>query len=93
LFKTVPLSTQLPFRIIKNIVLLAVILSGFSALGLDAAYAQNDTTDSIPLMLMGKFTDDYGIRYEINDSLWVQQPDIHYRVLRWNKDEQYHLAS
>lgn len=35
----------------------------------------------IPGMLKGNFTDDYGIHYVINDSLWIQMPATKYHIL------------
>ncbi|MEP7377158.1 MAG: hypothetical protein ABI675_27400 [Chitinophagaceae bacterium] len=49
-------------------------------------------TDSLPHHLKGDFTDDYGIRYSINDSIWVQHPNIKYHIIRCNKKEQYLIA-
>ena len=48
-------------------------------------------TDSIPYIL-GNFEDDYGIRYNITDSLWTQQPGIKYHILEWNKKDQWIIA-
>jgi hypothetical protein len=49
-------------------------------------------TDSIPSHLQGSFEDDYGIRYSINDTLWVQHPRIKYHIIKWNKEGQYIIA-
>jgi hypothetical protein len=49
-------------------------------------------TDTIPSLLTGNFLDDYGIRYRINDSLWIQQPNTRYHIIKWNSKEQYLLA-
>jgi hypothetical protein len=43
-------------------------------------------------LVTGNFTDDYGIRYTISDTLWVQHPDIKYHIIRWNDKEQYLIA-
>lgn len=48
--------------------------------------------DSIPAILPASFVDDYGIKYSINDSLWLQHPSSHYSILRWNKEQQYIIA-
>jgi hypothetical protein len=50
-----------------------------------------NTTDSVSFMF-GNFTDDYGIHYSINDTLWVQLPVIKYHILKWNKKENYFIA-
>lgn len=49
-------------------------------------------TDKIPSLLKGEFKDDYGIRYTINDTLWIQHPNTKYHVISWNNAEQYLLA-
>ena len=48
--------------------------------------------DSIPSMMLGKFTDDYDIHYSITDSLWIQYPGATYHIIKWNTDEQYIIA-
>lgn len=48
--------------------------------------------DTIPSVLLGKFTDDYGIEYVVSDSLWTQQPRSRYYILKWNLKEQYIIA-
>jgi hypothetical protein len=48
--------------------------------------------DKIPSQLKGEFKDDYGIRYTINDTLWVQHPNIKYHIISWNNEGQYLLA-
>ena len=41
---------------------------------------------------LGTFTDDYGIKYEIKNDLWIQQPDVKYHIVEWNEKEKYILA-
>lgn len=53
---------------------------------------QKKVNDTIPLMLLGNFEDDYGIRYSINDSVWTQLANIKYHIISWNTAEQYLLA-
>jgi hypothetical protein len=48
--------------------------------------------DSVPAMLYGNFMDDYGIRYTVNDSIWIQHPGTQYHIIRWNSKEQYLVA-
>ena len=48
--------------------------------------------DSIPAFVLGNFMDDYGIRYNITDSLWTQKPGIKYHIISWNIKEQYIIA-
>lgn len=49
-------------------------------------------TDTIPVMLKGKFTDDYGIRYMVTDTVWTQLPNVTYHIISWNLEEEYLLA-
>ena len=55
-----------------------------------------DTTHSIrtslPALLKGTFEDDYGIKYTINDSLWIQQPNAKYHIINCDTTEQYLLV-
>lgn len=45
-----------------------------------------------PTFALGSFTDDYGITYTINDSLWVQNPTTKYHIIKWNPEKQYLVA-
>ncbi|HMK17756.1 MAG TPA: hypothetical protein VK492_06155 [Chitinophagaceae bacterium] len=55
-----------------------------------------DTTHSIrislPTLLKGTFEDDYGIRYTISDSLWIQHPNAKYHIIDCDTTEQYLLV-
>lgn len=59
---------------------------------LNAAQNFQSVTDSIPSMVKGNFTDDYGIRYTISDSLWTQHPNAKYHIIKWNTKDQYLIA-
>jgi hypothetical protein len=54
--------------------------------------AEINAKDTIPVILPAVFSDDYGIKYSITDSLWIQHPSSKYHVLRWNKEKQYIIA-
>ena len=41
---------------------------------------------------MGNFEDDYGIRYNISDKIFLQEPGIRYHILRWNTWDKYIIA-
>jgi hypothetical protein len=56
------------------------------------ATTSNGQSKSVPSSLLGNFTDDYGIRYSIYDTLWVQHPGIKYHIISWNEQEQYLVA-
>lgn len=72
---------------IKNLLFLALLL--FKPFTLSA---QSEAKSSLPLLLIGLFTDDYGIHYEINDTLWIQHPNIEYHIISVDSTEQYLLA-
>ncbi|TSD64645.1 hypothetical protein FFF34_012110 [Inquilinus sp. KBS0705] len=58
-------------------------------------YSPNKIThhpEPAPDFIKGNFIDDYGIRYTINDSLWVQQPRSKFHIIKWNAQEQYLIA-
>ncbi|RYZ25661.1 MAG: hypothetical protein EOO10_17675 [Chitinophagaceae bacterium] len=46
----------------------------------------------LPGWMKGRFADDYGIRYTINDSLFVMEGSAKYHILQWNEKEQYLLT-
>ena len=61
------------------------------------AFSQSvGTTHSIrtrlPTLLKGTFEDDYEIKYTINDSLWIQQPNAKYHIINCDTTEQYLLV-
>lgn len=43
-------------------------------------------------LLLGTFQDDYGIRYRITPTTWVQLPGTTYQVERWVPGERYLIA-
>jgi len=45
-----------------------------------------------PEFALGSFTDDYGISYTINDTLWIQNPKTKYHIIKWNPEKQYLVA-
>jgi len=47
---------------------------------------------SIPVFLKGTFEDDYGEKYTINDSLWLQHPGAKYHIIICDTTEQYLLV-
>ena len=47
---------------------------------------------SLPALLKGTFEDDYGERYTINDTLWIQQPGAKYHIINCDTTEQYLLV-
>src|SRR6185436_20740115 len=47
---------------------------------------------NLPAFLKGTFEDDYGERYTINDTLWVQLPGAKYHIIDCDTTEQYLLV-
>jgi hypothetical protein len=79
----------------KKVLLCLIILSLVSITkGESAVYGNRKSflIDSIPSMLLGNFTDDYGIHYNISDSLFTQLPNAKYHIIKWNQREQYLIA-
>jgi hypothetical protein len=67
-----------------NIVLLLIVL-GCKANG-------QTTQNKAPSFVLGAFKDDYGISYLINDTLWLQNPNIKFHIIKWNLKKQYLVA-
>lgn len=47
---------------------------------------------NLQALLKGTFEDDYGIRYSINDTLWIQHPGAKYHIIDCDTTEQYLLV-
>jgi hypothetical protein len=47
---------------------------------------------TVPAYLVGKFTDDYGINYNITNSIWEQQPGGKYAILKYDSAGRYFIA-
>jgi hypothetical protein len=45
-----------------------------------------------PALVTGTFTDDYGSRHVVSDTLWQHGTRNRYRIVRWNVAEQYLIA-
>lgn len=45
-----------------------------------------------PAFVIGNFTDDYGIKYEVNDTVWIQSRNIKYNIIKWVPEKQYLIA-
>lgn len=45
-----------------------------------------------PPFLVGRFVDDYGIRYTISEKEWLMEPNQRFEILEWNTEGQYALA-
>ena len=64
----------------------------FIAVFYSCTAAKNNNRQIEKEIIKGKFTDDYSIRYTINDTLFLQEPGVRYRILLWNTTEQYIIA-
>ena len=53
---------------------------------------EKTSSESIPTLLKGKFMDDYGIQFTINDSVWTQHPNVNYHIISWDTTAQFILA-
>jgi hypothetical protein len=47
---------------------------------------------TVPAYLLGKFTDDYGITYNITNTVWEQEPGGKYTILKYDSTMQYFIA-
>jgi hypothetical protein len=54
--------------------------------------AAQNKQHTAPSFALGNFTDDYGITYQINDSLWVQNVSMKFHIIKWNPEKQYLIA-
>jgi hypothetical protein len=48
--------------------------------------------DNIPADIKGNFKDDYDIAYTINDSIWIQHPNVKYHLISYDSKGQYFIA-
>ncbi|KQC00790.1 hypothetical protein [Pedobacter sp. Hv1] len=64
----------------------------FLLLGLIFIAKAQNVKPKAPEFALGSFTDDYGITYTINDTLWVQNPTTKYHIIKWNPEKQYLVA-
>ena len=75
------------------LVILVFIFSCKSTGGIPGSNKHSKSAiNTIPTDLQGNFEDDYGIRYSISDTLWIQHPGIKYHIIKWNKEGQYIIA-
>lgn len=72
--------------------IILIATTGFAGLQHNANDVCHHPTDTIPAILKGNFTDDYGIAYSLNDSLFTQHPGIKYHIVQWNVKDQYFIA-
>lgn len=70
------------------------MLIGFTILMISSKSTKENSREhqSLPILFKGDFEDDYGIRYNITDSVWIQYPSTKYHIISWNKKGQYILV-
>lgn len=54
--------------------------------------ASERAAPAFPAMLTGNFEDDYGNRYDISSSDWIQLPHGHFRIAMWDAEAMYLIA-
>lgn len=54
--------------------------------------ATSYTPVTVPKDVKGDFKDDYGISYTINDSVWIQLPNIKYHLIKYDTAGKYFIA-
>ncbi|MXV15609.1 hypothetical protein [Hufsiella ginkgonis] len=59
---------------------------------ISGSFATDRTKGTAPAFVKGSFTDDYGIKYTITDTLWTQLPRTRFHIIRWNTKDQYLVA-
>lgn len=72
---------------------IALVLSLIAASSCTRAPRTVSPRASLPAGVMhGEFTDDYGNRFAISDSLFAQQPHGRFEIVEWNVREQFVIA-
>ena len=72
-------------------ILFIVILNSLVSCG-SSRQSEKTNSENIPTLLKGDFRDDYGIRFTISDSIWMQHPNVRYHIISWDTTAQYLLA-
>jgi hypothetical protein len=52
----------------------------------------SDKETVVPEFLIGQFTDDYNIEYELTEDLFILKPNNKFHILTWNTEEMYFIA-
>ena len=68
------------------------MLNFFSILLVVTGLFATSADKHVPASIKGDFTDDYGIKYSISDSVWIQHPKTRYHIISVNTKEQYIIA-
>jgi hypothetical protein len=72
----------------RSVILLLLLFA------LAKSYGQTSPVIAIkpPAEMTGSFEDDYGIRYKINDTRWMQLPNTRFHIIKWNLEKKYIIA-
>ncbi|MES2064579.1 MAG: hypothetical protein V4456_21860 [Bacteroidota bacterium] len=71
---------------------LALFILFLSIIGAGDKKKVHRIDEKIPAMFKGNFVDDYGIRYMVNDTLFMQLPRTKYHIIKWDVKDQYMVA-
>lgn len=71
---------------------LAFVILFLSIIGIGDKKPAHRIDEKIPAMFKGNFVDDYGIRYTVSDTLFMQLPRTKYHIIKWNVKDQYIVA-
>ena len=74
-----------------SFLLMAIISIGLVSCG-STKQAGKSVSENIPTLLKGDFRDDYGIRFTISDTIWMQHPNSKYYIISWDTTAQYLIA-
>lgn len=77
---------------LKAFIIGAILLTFCKHASFRSADATYPVKKGLPALLKGTFEDDYGIRYTINDTLWIQHPGAKYHIISCDTSEQYLLV-
>lgn len=73
-------------------IILLFLAAGIHGLTYATVKPLPEGTDTIPSFLKGHFIDDYGIGYDINDTLWTQLPNAKYHIVSCDTTAQFLLV-
>jgi hypothetical protein len=76
------------YLLVLSITFFQICVYAHETIPLNSAFHKNKS-DSIPSFMKGKYMDDYGIKYDINEQLWWQKENAKYNVVSWNQEQQF----
>lgn len=81
----------MPWRPARTLLRLAPLLAALLLAPLGCSRTGAAETRG-PAELIGRFQDDYGDHFEIDDSSWTQVPHGRFHIVEWHPDQQYLIA-